>query len=143
MVATSGAQLLPPEAVGNLRLELLPLATVLTPNIPEAELLLKDAGSEVGQIETTKDLIKVAAALQKLGPKWILLKGGHLPFIKHPTGSGNVSAVIDVLYGRDETIVMQRDHLDSKNTHGTGCSLACECNRTHCGLCKAKIWQRQ
>ncbi|KAI9755632.1 MAG: hypothetical protein M4579_004205 [Chaenotheca gracillima] len=129
MVSTSGAQLLPQEAVRSLREQLMPLTTVLTPNLPEALLILKDAGQDTpdppGSLD---DLINIAKAVHALGPQFVLLKGGHQPFTK----DGRISkehadrhTVIDILYGSGgETTLIETDYLDSKNTHGTGCSLA-------------------
>lgn len=128
MVATSGAQLLPEAATQTLLQDLLPLTTILTPNIPEAELLLRAAGREPVKIQSSNDLIETAKSLHSLGPKWVLLKGGHLPFTKERAVSSDDAEkyrVIDVLYGGEEPFLFESDYLSSKNTHGTGCSLAC------------------
>lgn len=143
-VSTSGAQLLPNEAVRNLCNHLLPLTTMLTPNIPEAKLLLRTAGLEVPELDSIDDLVYVAKLLQNLGPKYILVKGGHLPLTK----DGQVSredvsrdTVIDVLYIADgkggSTILYETAYQASRNTHGTGCSLACKVSPTpfHPQLC--------
>ncbi len=79
MISTSGSQLLPEAAVQGLRKKLLPLTTVLTPNIPEATLLLKDAGLNYTEPQDLQGLIDVAKQVATLGPKAVLLKGGHLP----------------------------------------------------------------
>lgn len=128
MVATSGAQLLPDEAILNLRTQLLPLTTVLTPNIPEARLLLHNAGMNIPEIETLDDIVTIAKALHSLGPRYVLVKGGHLPL----TNSGHIShqeadryTVADVLFDGKQTILYETNYMTSKNTHGTGCSLAC------------------
>ncbi len=134
MVSTSGAQLLPDEAVCNLRIHLLPLTTILTPNIPEARLLLQNAGLEAPEIESVDDVVDIARLLQSLGPRFVLVKGGHLPLTK----DGHVSredadrhTVVDVLYSGDgqhdeRTILYESNYQSSRNTHGTGCSLACK-----------------
>ena len=129
MVATSGAQLLPNEAVQNLRTNLLPLTTILTPNIPEARLLLENAGLELPETGSLDDIVDIATALQSLGPRCVLVKGGHLPLTK----DGHISkeeadrhTIVDVLYDGHEATIYQTDYLPSKNTHGTGCSLACK-----------------
>ena len=129
MVATSGAQLLPTEAVHNLRVSLLPLTTILTPNIPEARLLLENAGLEAPQINSLDDIVNIARVVQSLGPRYVLVKGGHLPLTK----DGHVSkeeadrhTIVDVLYDGREATIYRTDYLPSKNTHGTGCSLACK-----------------
>lgn len=128
MVATSGAQLLPQDAVKALREQLLPLSTILTPNIPEAKLLLSDAGQPSPEISTVDNLISVAKAVQALGPRYVLLKGGHLPLEGGKVvdaSTAEQSVVTDVLYGEGETETLESNYISSKNTHGTGCSLAC------------------
>jgi len=134
MVSTSGAQLLPDEAVCNLRTRLLPLTTILTPNVPEAKLLLQNAGLEAPEIKSIHDIVNIARLLQSLGPRFVLVKGGHLPLTK----DGHVSrrdadrhTVVDVLYSGDgqhgeRPILYETDYQSSRNTHGTGCSLACK-----------------
>lgn len=134
MVSTSGAQLLPDDAVCNLRTHLLPLTTILTPNVPEARLLLQNAGLEASVIETVDDIVHIARLLQSLGPRFVLVKGGHLPLTK----DGRVSredadrhTVVDVLYSGDgqhgeRAIVYETNYQSSQDTHGTGCSLACK-----------------
>lgn len=129
MVSTSGSRLLPPEAVRELRELLLPMATILTPNLPEAKLLLSDAGQTVSDPKTVDDLIAIAKKVQGLGPKYVLVKGGHLPFKKDGTvaeKSAEREVMIDILYGEGEVTRIESGYLESKNTHGTGCSLACK-----------------
>jgi hydroxymethylpyrimidine/phosphomethylpyrimidine kinase len=109
MVAKSGDRLLRADAVEALRSELLPLATVLTPNLPEAGELLGRAVS--GRPE---DLREAAAQLQALGPKHVLVKGGH--------GSG--PAVVDVLHDGRRFDEFRATRIVTKNTHGTGCTLS-------------------
>ena len=128
MVATSGAQLLPNEAIHNLRTKILPLTTILTPNIPEARLLLQNAGIKASEPGSLDDIVNIAKAVQSLGPRYVLVKGGHLPL----TMDGHISkekadrhTIVDVLYDGREATLYQTDYLPSKNTHGTGCSLAC------------------
>jgi hydroxymethylpyrimidine kinase/phosphomethylpyrimidine kinase len=129
MVSTSGSQLLPKEAIRELREHLLPLTTVLTPNVPEALLLLSDAGLPANDPQNVNDLIRLAKALQTLGPEFVLLKGGHLPLKK----DGDVAKmaeerelIVDIIYGQREVTRIDSAYQKSKNTHGTGCSLACE-----------------
>jgi hydroxymethylpyrimidine kinase/phosphomethylpyrimidine kinase len=127
MVSTSGSQLLPEAAVQGLRTKLLPLTTVLTPNIPEAKLLLKDFGEDVSDPEDLEGLIQLTKRVAALGPKAVLLKGGHLALTKdHKTAQNpdEASRVIDILYDGEEVTLFETDYLVSKNTHGTGCSLA-------------------
>ncbi|KFN48973.1 bifunctional hydroxymethylpyrimidine kinase/phosphomethylpyrimidine kinase [Arenimonas composti] len=108
MVATSGARLLAEDALDALRRRLLPLATVLTPNIPEAELLLGHAIPDADAADAALD------ELLALGPKAVLLKGGHLPE-DGPMRDRYVDA-----RGRR---VFTHPRLE-RNGHGTGCTLA-------------------
>jgi hydroxymethylpyrimidine/phosphomethylpyrimidine kinase len=104
-----GDPLLRPEAVDALRDEILPLAEVVTPNLGEVALL---TGVEVHDVD---DLPRAAAALLALGPRWVLVKGGHLP--------GNTDAV-DLLTDGSEVVEVRSARLDTTDTHGTGCTLA-------------------
>ncbi|ORY10411.1 Phosphomethylpyrimidine kinase-domain-containing protein [Clohesyomyces aquaticus] len=127
MVSTSGSQLLPEGAVETLIEYLLPMTTILTPNLPEAKLLLKTAGISFKEPENVEDIVKIAKALQRLGPKYVLLKGGHLPLTKGrlvSTGEADRDIVLNVLQGSGEPTLMESAFSKSKNTHGTGCSLA-------------------
>ncbi|KAK6610674.1 thiamine biosynthesis protein (thi-4) [Botrytis cinerea] len=85
MVSTSGSQLLPSAAIRQLRELLFPYTTVLTPNVPEAQLLLSDAGKSVEEPKNLDDLKEIAKAVQSLGPRYVLVKGGHLPLQKDGT----------------------------------------------------------
>lgn len=111
MVAKSGDRLLPESCVEVLKSELLPLTTVLTPNLPEAAAL-------VGESEITEDCEMPALArklLTMMAPgAWVLVKGGHL--------SGN--DVPDLLTNGKETHVLTSVRTQTKNTHGTGCTLS-------------------
>ncbi|CAI7579527.1 Phosphomethylpyrimidine kinase type-1 [Penicillium manginii] len=127
MISTSGSQLLPEKAVKELRTKLLPLTTVLTPNIPEAQLLIKDAGDEAPEPTDLAGMISLAKQIRSLGPKAVLLKGGHLPLTKdHKTAhnSQDATIVVDILVDEKTTTLFETEFLVSKNTHGTGCSLA-------------------
>lgn len=129
MVSTSGSHLLPKDAIETLIQELLPLTTVLTPNLPEAKLLLKTAGVKFQEPEDVEGVIEIAKAIQKLGPKYVLLKGGHLPFTKDmkvAKAEAEQQIVLNVVYGEGQLTVIESDYLHSRNTHGTGCSLACK-----------------
>lgn len=108
MVATSGARLLEADALDALRTRLLPLATVVTPNLPEAELLLGH------RIEDPSAMSQAAVALRALGAAAVLLKGGHLP------GPGEVIDILADAQGEQRT-AHPRLQMDA---HGTGCSLA-------------------
>lgn len=110
MVAQSGSSLLESDAVSALRTHLLPRATVLTPNLPEAEALLGSAISE-----TRDDMCAAALRLAELGPGAVLIKGGHM------TGA----RLRDVLGRRGEVLeVFEDSRIDTEHTHGTGCTLA-------------------
>jgi len=113
MIAKSGHALLERAAVGALRESLLPLATMITPNLPEAGVLL-----ETGAPEDVKGMRRFAERLRNLmshgGERWVYLKGGHLPG----------SEAIDVLHDGDRMIELQAPRIDTKNTHGTGCTLS-------------------
>jgi hydroxymethylpyrimidine kinase/phosphomethylpyrimidine kinase len=128
MVSTSGAQLLPQAAVSTLINSLLPLTTILTPNLPEAKLLLESAGVEFKDPENVEDIVALAHKIQGLGPRWVLLKGGHLPLTRGRVVSKAESekeVVLNILVGESGLTMMESEYLQSNNTHGTGCSLAC------------------
>jgi hydroxymethylpyrimidine/phosphomethylpyrimidine kinase len=109
MVAKGGHRLLRADAVAALKRELLPLATVLTPNLPEAGDLL---GHPVP--DSPAAMRDAAAALQALGPRYVLVKGGH--------GSGDT--LVDVLYDGTRAVELPARRIRTKNTHGTGCTLS-------------------
>jgi hydroxymethylpyrimidine/phosphomethylpyrimidine kinase len=107
MIAKSGAPLLNPDAVEALKTKLLPLATVVTPNLHEAEAL---TGRE---IKTLEQMREAARAIRELGPENVVVKGGHLE-----------STAADVLYDGHEFTEFRAERIDTKNTHGTGCIFA-------------------
>lgn len=113
MVAKSGDMLLQRSAVGELREALLPLATMITPNLPEAGVLL-----ETGAAQNIKEMRQHAEKLRRLinhnGHRWVFLKGGHLP------GSDTT----DLLHDGDVMIELPGHRIDTRNTHGTGCTLS-------------------
>lgn len=109
MVAKSGDRLLPKDALDALRSLLLPLATVLTPNLPEAAYLLGGT-----RAETEADMTEQGHALRALGPQAVLMKGGH--------GAGETCT--DLLITADGTIRLTAPRQATKNTHGTGCTLS-------------------
>lgn len=134
MVSTSGAQLLANEALFNLRTHLLPITTILTPNIPEAKMLLQNAKLEAPEIKTLDDVVNIAKVLQSLGPKYVLVKGGHLPLTRDSRISkqdADHRTVVDILYDGHQATMYETDYQHSKNTHGTGCSLACKTFSLH------------
>jgi hydroxymethylpyrimidine/phosphomethylpyrimidine kinase len=109
MVATSGDRLLATEAVDALRTRLIPLASVITPNLPEAAALL-DEGVAADEAAVEKQGRRLLA----LGCKAVLIKGGH--------GEGAES--IDYLIDSPGVITLAAPRVATKNTHGTGCSLS-------------------
>ena len=109
MVATSGDRLLAAEAVEALRTKLIPLASVITPNLPEAAALL-DEGVAADEAAVEKQGRRLLA----LGCKAVLIKGGH--------GEGAES--IDYLIDSTGVIALAAPRIATKNTHGTGCSLS-------------------
>ena len=129
MVSTSGSHLLHEDAIRVMREQLLPLATILTPNVPEAMLILSDAGIHAEAPTSVDDLVNIAKTVQSLGPEYVLLKGGHLP-LRNSGVMASVESekelVVDVLYGAGAFIRIDSAYQTSKNTHGTGCSLACK-----------------
>ena len=108
MVAKGGASLLRPDAVAALTRLLLPMASVLTPNLPEAEVL---TGLAIPDIDAMR---RAAAALLRMGVPAVLLKGGHLPG----------DEVVDLLATADGCEAFAAPRIASRHTHGTGCTLA-------------------
>jgi hydroxymethylpyrimidine/phosphomethylpyrimidine kinase len=109
MVATSGDRLIDEDAVAAVRTLLLPLSDLVTPNVPEAAVLL-----ETDPAGTVDELVEQARALLDLGSGAVLVKGGHL--------GGDES--VDVLVTRAGTTVTRRPRLATDATHGTGCTLS-------------------
>lgn len=107
MVAKSGDRLLREEAIATIRSELIPLAKVVTPNIPEAEDLTGRS------IESDDDVRRAAEAIIGMGAKSVVIKGGHR---KGPP--------TDVLYDGEEFLEFTTERIPSTNTHGTGCTFA-------------------
>lgn len=107
MVATSGAKLISDDAIETLKLELLPLADVITPNIPEAEVL---SGMT---IKNEDDMIAAAKVIcEKFGCS-VLCKGGH-----------QINDANDLLYRNGSYVWFKGKRIDNPNTHGTGCTLS-------------------
>lgn len=113
MVAKSGDALLARDAVGALREALLPLATVITPNLPEAGVLL-----ERRPPDSVREMRRAAEALRErmmhAGSRWVLLKGGHLAS----------SEATDLLFDGERMIELTAPRVATRNTHGTGCTLS-------------------
>ena len=109
MIAASGDRLLAPEAIDVLRRVLIPRALVLTPNLPEAAALLDSAPAQ-----SEAEMRKQAEALFALGPKAVLIKGGH--------ASGAES--VDLLVEPTAFARLAAERIATENTHGTGCTLS-------------------
>lgn len=107
MYAKNGAPLMNPDAVGALIEHVLPLATVLTPNIPEAECIAKM------EIESVADMEQAARKIHQMGCQNVLVKGGHA-----------VGDALDVLFDGQSFFHFETARIDTKNTHGTGCTLS-------------------
>jgi hydroxymethylpyrimidine/phosphomethylpyrimidine kinase len=107
MVSSSGYSLLEPKAQQVLVSELLPLAAVVTPNIPEAEVL---SGIKIKSID---DIKEAACSIRKMGPQHVLVKGGH--------AEGDP---VDILFDGEEFTVFPGKRINTKHTHGTGCTLS-------------------
>ncbi len=111
MVAKGGAALLAAEALAAVRERLVPRAALLTPNAPEAAAL---TGLEVA---TTDDLRRGGEALLAAGARAVLMKGGHVPGAR----------VVDILMTPHGETLFEGERIESRHTHGTGCTLASAC----------------
>ncbi len=107
MVAKSGDTLLQSNAIRALATKLLPLALVVTPNIPEAEVLAKRT------IAAGEDAREAARAIAALGPRYVVIKGGHLE-----------GDAIDLVYDGAGFTELTAERIDTTNTHGTGCTFS-------------------
>ena len=107
MVATSGARLIAEEAVETLKAELLPLAALVTPNIPEAEILADMS------ISSEEDMVKAAAIIGERYGCAVLCKGGH-----------SLNDANDLLWNDGNCTWFMGKRIDNPNTHGTGCTLS-------------------
>lgn len=108
MVSKSGHRLLASEAEDALRKILLPLAFVITPNLPEAEVLL---GEKIPDIEAMK---AAAEKLHALGAAHVLVKGGHLDGVSSP----------DIFFDGKDFTLLESERIQTNSTHGTGCTLS-------------------
>ncbi len=107
MIAKGGNALMQPEALEVLKNEIIPLSFLLTPNIPEAETITGRS------IHNENDMKAAAKQIAELGAENVLIKGGHL--------SGNA---VDILYTQKQYFSFRNERIDTKNTHGTGCTLS-------------------
>ena len=107
MVATSGSRLISETAIDTLKTQLLPMATVITPNIPEAEVL-----AEI-EIRSEDDMVEAAKKIHEMYHCAVLCKGGH-----------SLNDANDLLYQDGETTWFHGKRINNPNTHGTGCTLS-------------------
>ena len=108
MVAKSGTKLINNNSIKHLKKLLLPLSNLVTPNIPEAEVLTGYS------ISNKEDMIKAAKKILNMGSKNVLLKGGHL----------KSKMIFDILATKKEVRIFTKRKIRTKNTHGTGCTLS-------------------
>ncbi|MFL5761765.1 MAG: bifunctional hydroxymethylpyrimidine kinase/phosphomethylpyrimidine kinase [Thermomicrobiales bacterium] len=105
MVAKSGDRLLQVSAIESLKRRLMPLALVTTPNIPEAEVLTGKS------IDSDDDVKAAAASIADLGPRFVVIKGGH-----------RNGAPVDVVFDGSYYLEFEHERIQTENTHGTGCT---------------------
>jgi len=108
MIAKGGAKLISNSSIKYLKKLLIPICTLVTPNIPEAEVLTGYS------ISSKEDMINAAKKILSMGPKNVLLKGGHL----------RGKMILDILATKKEIKVFPKRKIRTKNTHGTGCTLS-------------------
>ncbi len=107
MRAKGGDPLLAEDAVETLRTKLLPLAEVVTPNLPEAEVLIGRS------IETLDEMGEAARAIHAQGPRHVVIKGGH-----------RVEAPVDIYFDGEQLVELRAERIDTPHTHGTGCTFS-------------------
>jgi len=108
MIAKGGAKLIDDKAVELLKNELIKKVTLITPNIPEAEILTNT------KIKTKEDMILAASILIELGAENVFIKGGHL----------HSKVVQDIFVNKNEIMIIKNRRITTTNTHGTGCTLS-------------------
>ena len=108
MIAKGGAKLIDDKAINLLKTELIKKVTLITPNIPEAEILTKT------KIKTKEDMILAAYILIELGAENVFIKGGHL----------DTKEVQDIFVNKREILIIKNRRITTNNTHGTGCTLS-------------------
>jgi len=108
MIAKGGAKLIDDKAIQLLKAKLIRKVSLITPNIPEAEILTKT------KIKTKEDMIFAASILIELGAKNVFIKGGHL----------NSTVVQDIFVNKKEILIIKNRRITTNNTHGTGCTLS-------------------
>ena len=108
MIAKGGAELINKPSIKILKLKLIKKVTLITPNIPEAEILTKT------KIRSVKDMLYAGKILLNLGAENVLIKGGHL----------KSKVMKDVFLNKKELKIFKNNKINTKNTHGTGCTLS-------------------
>ena len=108
MIAKGGAKLIDDKAIKLIKSELIKKVSLITPNIPEAEILTNT------KIKTSEDMILAASILINLGAKNVFIKGGHL----------DAKMVQDIFVNKKEIMVIKNKRITTSNTHGTGCTLS-------------------
>lgn len=109
MIAKSGDALLSEEACRTVIEDLIPLATVVTPNIHEAEAMLNR------KINSLDDMKEAGSRIREMGCKWVVIKGGHMETDENAT---------DVAYDGNEYFLLSERRYNTKNSHGTGCTFS-------------------
>jgi hydroxymethylpyrimidine/phosphomethylpyrimidine kinase len=108
MIAKSGTKLIDNRSIKILKLKLIKKVSLITPNIPEAEILTKT------KINSVEDMVDSAKILMSLGAKNVLIKGGHL----------KSKIMQDIFLNKNEILAFKNKKIHTKNTHGTGCTLS-------------------
>ena len=108
MVAKGGAKLIDNKSINILKKKLIKQISLITPNIPEAEILTKT------KINCVNDMVNSGRVLLKMGAKNVLIKGGHL----------NKKFIYDIFLNKNEIKIYKSKKINTKNTHGTGCTLS-------------------
>lgn len=107
MVSKSGSHLLKPDAIEVLKKVLIPMAFIVTPNLYEASEIVGFS------VENQSDMKKAAESIKKMGPQYVVIKGGHL-----------VGEACDILYDGKDFVVFANERINTIHTHGTGCTFS-------------------
>jgi hydroxymethylpyrimidine/phosphomethylpyrimidine kinase len=118
IISSSGYPLLDKKGVAALKKYLLPFATIVTPNLHEAATL-----SDMKRVSNLEEMKKAAIKIKKLGPSFVLVKGGHLKTVNSEQLTVNRSKAIDILYDGKRFKIFSAPRV-SKDVHGTGCILS-------------------
>ena len=108
MISKNGTKLINNKTIKILKSKLIKKVSLITPNIPEAEILTKT------KIKTVEDMLYAAKILLKIGAKNVLIKGGHL----------DSNIMQDIFFNKNEVLIIKNRKINTKNTHGTGCTLS-------------------